>query len=114
MAEFFSLEGKLIGSKRSLARQIQEITGIPVQVFQGSALSKFSVDERLSWAENRNTKREEDMVYSLLGIFEVYLPLIYGEGKKSALRRLRDEIDTHSSGNQISRQNSKSTALAHS
>jgi hypothetical protein len=33
------------------------------------------------------------MAYSLLGIFDVHIPLIYGEGKDNALRRLRGEID---------------------
>lgn len=60
---------------------------------RGSDLSQFSVRQRLSWAENRNTKREEDQAYSLLGMFEVHLPLIYGEGMKNALHRLLEEID---------------------
>jgi hypothetical protein len=55
-------------------------------------MSQFSVEERLSWAANRQTKREEDEIYSLLGIFDVYMPLIYGEGKKRALLRLRKHI----------------------
>jgi len=32
------------------------------------------------WAVKRNIKREEDAAYSLLGIFNIYMPLIYGEG----------------------------------
>jgi len=47
----------------------------------------------MSWSEDRQTKREEDMAYCLLGIFGVYLPLIYGEGKANAFVRLREEID---------------------
>ncbi|KAF2183950.1 HET-domain-containing protein [Zopfia rhizophila CBS 207.26] len=46
--EFFSLEGKLLGCRNSLERQIYEITGIPVQALQGSSLSDFSVKERMS------------------------------------------------------------------
>jgi hypothetical protein len=38
----------------------------------------------MSWAENRETKREEDKAYSLLGIFNIHMPLIYGEGMKNA------------------------------
>jgi hypothetical protein len=56
-------------------------------------LSQFEVEERFSWAEGRQTAREEDKAYSLLGIFDAYIPLIYGEGKENALRRLREEID---------------------
>jgi hypothetical protein len=39
------------------------------------------------------------MAYSLLGIFDVYMPLIYGEGKDSALKRLREEIHKALKGN---------------
>lgn len=46
----------------------------------------------MSWAENRKTKRDEDAAYSLLGIFDVYMPLIYGEGKINAQKRLLREI----------------------
>jgi hypothetical protein len=53
----------------------------------------------MSWAETRQTTREEDMAYSLLGIFDVCMPLIYGEGKDSALKRLREEIDKALKGN---------------
>jgi len=45
------------------------------------------------WAEKRETTRKEDKVYSLLGIFNVHMPLIYGEGREKALGRLREEID---------------------
>jgi hypothetical protein len=55
-------------------------------------LTKFSVAERLSWAENRETKRKEDRAYSLLGIFTVFMPLMYGEGDH-AFARLQTEID---------------------
>jgi len=50
------------------------------------------------WAEKRETTRKEDKAYSLLGIFDVYMPLIYGEGGEKALRRLREEIDKASKG----------------
>jgi len=50
------------------------------------------------WAAKRETTIEEDQVYCLLGIFDVYLPLIYGEGKKHAFRRLQDEIDRRTQG----------------
>jgi hypothetical protein len=94
--EFFSSEGKRLGDKKSLERQVHEITGIAVRALQGSDLSEFSVTERMSWAENRETKREEDKAYSLLGMFDIYLPLIYGEGMKNAFIRLREEIDKRS------------------
>jgi hypothetical protein len=91
--EFFSQEGKRLGDKRSLERQVHQRTGIAVSALQGTHLSQFGVDERLLWAENRQTTCEEDEAYSLLGIFNVFMPLIYGEGKEHALLRLREEID---------------------
>jgi len=90
--EFFSQECKRLGDKRSLRQQIHEITGIADSALRGAALSEFSVSERFSWIERRQTKREEDKVYSLLGIFNIYMPLIYGEGEENAFKRLRTSI----------------------
>jgi hypothetical protein len=50
------------------------------------------------WAETRETTCKEDKAYSLLGIFDVYMPLIYGEGREKALKRLREEIDKAAKG----------------
>ena len=97
LVEFFSLEGKRLGDKKSLEGQVQEITGIAVRALQGTPLSEFSITERMSWAENRETKREEDRAYSLLGIFDIHIPLLYGEGIKSAFSRLEEGIDKRSS-----------------
>jgi hypothetical protein len=96
--EFFSQEGIRLGNKWTLEQQVHEITGIAVSALQGAPLSQYRVDERLSWVENRKTTREEDMAYSLLGIFNVYIPLIYGEGREHAFKRLRKEIDGSSKG----------------
>ena len=52
--------------------------------------------ERLSWVQQRSATRKEDMAYSLLGIFDISMPAIYGEGERNAFRRLRDEIDKYS------------------
>lgn len=82
---FFTKEGELLGDKVSLERHICEITGIPVKALRGSPLSDFNVTERMSWAERRETTRQEDKAYSLLGIFDVFMPLIYGEGAEKAL-----------------------------
>jgi Heterokaryon incompatibility protein (HET) len=95
--EFFSLEGKRLGDKKSLERQVHEITGIAIQALQGNPLSNFSVIERMSWAAKRKTTRKEDEAYSLLGIFDIHMPLIYGEGEK-AINRLKEEIDKSSKG----------------
>jgi hypothetical protein len=91
--EFFSKHWVQIGDKISLEQYIHEITGIPVKALRGSALSDFSIAERMSWARSRRTTRAEDKAYSLLGIFDVHIPLIYGEGGENAGKRLREAID---------------------
>src|SRR6266699_4031310 len=58
----------------------------------GKRLSQFDVEERFKWAEIRQTTHEEDWAYCLLGIFGIFMPLIYGEGKVHAVRRLKKEI----------------------
>jgi hypothetical protein len=90
--EFFSQEGELLGDKKMLEHEIHEITGIPITALHGASLSHFSVDERMRWAAKRDTKRKEDKAYCLLGIFDVFMPLIYGEGD-NAFIRLKEEID---------------------
>jgi hypothetical protein len=43
----------------------------------------------------RETTREEDVAYCLLGIFDINMPLLYGEGGK-AFKRLQEEITKQS------------------
>jgi ankyrin repeat protein len=95
--EFFSKEGTLLGDKRSLEQTIQEITGVAAQAIRGDMLSQFSEEEILSWVSKRQTKREEDIVYCLLGFFGVFMPLIYGEGHQNALERLQEQARKKSS-----------------
>lgn len=95
--EFFSNEGKYLGDKKSTEQQIHEITGVATQALRGTSLSRFSVDERFSWAAKRITTRKEDRAYCLLGIFGVHLPPIYGE-EDNAFIRLEEQINKHSKG----------------
>jgi hypothetical protein len=89
---FYSQDGVRLGDKKTLQRQITTITGIAVEALRGQQLSTFSVEERLLWAEKRQTTEEEDKAYCLLGIFEISLPVINGEGQLRAMRRLEREI----------------------
>jgi hypothetical protein len=83
----------LIGNKVSLEQQIHEITGIDIAALRGSqSLHHFSVEERLKWGENRQTTEEEDAAYCLGGLFDIYITLKYGEGRKNATDRLRRKI----------------------
>ena len=91
--EFFSKEGERLGDKQSLGQTLHEITRIPTKILQGGPLSDFSVTERFSWAANRQTKCAEDEAYCLLGMFGVHLPLVYGEGRFSAMKRLLNEVE---------------------
>jgi Heterokaryon incompatibility protein (HET) len=97
--EFFSREGKLLGDKAFLCQQLYEITGIALPALQNTSLSQFSINERFKWAQNRQTTREEDWAYCLLGIFDISMPLIYGEGREKAVIRLRKEIKEASNDN---------------
>lgn len=99
--EFFSADYKRLGDKLSLEHQIHQSTGIPIEALRGYDPTKFSVDERVSWVAKRETKHEEDMAYSLLGIFGIFLPLIYGEGRDYAFRRLHEEIYKRSRKHQL-------------
>ena len=91
--EFFFKDQEFLGDKRRLERQIHEITRIAVLALRGAPLSQFDIEDRLSWAKDRHTTREEDKAYSLFGIFDIQIPVLYGEGGKKALERLREEIN---------------------
>ncbi|EXJ58047.1 hypothetical protein A1O7_05470 [Cladophialophora yegresii CBS 114405] len=81
-----------LGTKDDLAHELSMHTGIPIEVLVGhSRPSSCSVAQRMSWASRRQTTRIEDRAYSLLGIFDVSMPMLYGEGEKS-FARLQQEI----------------------
>jgi hypothetical protein len=89
---FYDKDWRFIGKKEKLAADIAAATGIRLEcLFHNWALSAACIAERMSWAATRKCSRVEDMAYSLLGIFNVNMPLLYGEGKKAFLR-LQEEI----------------------
>ncbi|PMD31742.1 HET-domain-containing protein [Hyaloscypha variabilis F] len=90
--EFFSSEGTLLGNKSSLELSIHNLTHIPVEALRHGQLSNFCVSDRYAWMNHRETTREEDKAYALLGIFDIQMPLIYGEGYATAFRRLQREV----------------------
>ena len=93
IVEFYSRDHVRLGDKESLKQKIYEITGIAIEALQGRHLGDFSVEERLRWGEKRQTTEEEDKAYCLLGIFDVNMPLIYGERYTKAMKRLLKEIE---------------------
>ncbi|KAK3400035.1 heterokaryon incompatibility protein-domain-containing protein [Sordaria brevicollis] len=81
-----------IGTRESLSDDIAAITGIDAGLLRMERkLDDFSVAQRMSWAATRRTTRIEDEAYCLMGLFDVHMPLLYGEGQK-AFKRLQLEI----------------------
>ncbi|KAK7963351.1 HET domain-containing protein [Apiospora saccharicola] len=93
---FYGADWKYLGSKddeAGIRAALRDITGINIRVLDGSMrISDVSIAERMKWASKRRTSRPEDMAYSLLGLFDVNMPLLYGEGGVKAFIRLQEEI----------------------
>ncbi|KPM39467.1 hypothetical protein AK830_g7098 [Neonectria ditissima] len=77
---FLSKDWSLLGNLQWLVEDIGTATGIPERIAQ-----------RMSWAAGRETTRIKDMAYCLMGLFNISMPLLYGEGTR-AFRRLQAEI----------------------
>jgi hypothetical protein len=89
---FFSKDWNKLGNKHDFRRLLFDITDIDHEVLRNARTrSNISVARKMSWAAKRTTTRVEDRAYSLLGIFDVNMPLLYGEGLKS-FTRLQEEI----------------------
>ncbi|KXH44818.1 hypothetical protein CSIM01_12690 [Colletotrichum simmondsii] len=89
---FYNASWQLLGSKDTLSPFLSSITGIDEAILIGKTpLLKVPVATRMSWASKRQTTRTEDSAYCLLGIFNINMPLLYGEGEK-AFARLQSEI----------------------
>jgi hypothetical protein len=91
--KFFSRDWQFLGSKSDdyMREFLPKITGIPEEYICGEDISGASVAQRMVWASKRKTTRVEDIAYSLLGIFNVNMPLLYGEREKAFIR-LQEEI----------------------
>ncbi|KIO05949.1 hypothetical protein M404DRAFT_509198 [Pisolithus tinctorius Marx 270] len=107
--EFFNKNWVSIGRKQDLTAALKDITQIPEEVLKdagvlvsGSTTSgeRPLVAHIMSWAADRRTTRVEDRAYSLMGLFDVNMPMLYGEGSK-AFQRLQLEIIRVSSDHSI-------------
>ncbi|KAI1351766.1 heterokaryon incompatibility protein-domain-containing protein [Xylaria sp. FL0043] len=88
----YDREWNQLGTKRRMTSELSKKTLIPEKVLLNPGLRREnSVAARMLWAVQRQTTRIEDRAYSLLGLFDINMPLLYGEGKK-ALSRLQGEI----------------------
>jgi hypothetical protein len=89
---FFSSGGQELGPKHDLTKELSKITSISEGYLNGTnLLAQASIAKRVSWAFYRETTRTEDIAYCLLGIFDINMPLLYGEGER-AFVSLQEEI----------------------
>jgi hypothetical protein len=95
--KFFNRDWKMCGTRRQLAKKLHQVTNIEFElldreIFDRLDFESFSIAKRMSWAVNRKTTRPEDIAYCLLGLFDVHMPLLCGEGGERAFLRLQEEI----------------------
>ncbi|KAK4040651.1 heterokaryon incompatibility protein-domain-containing protein [Parachaetomium inaequale] len=91
--EFYNRDWEYLTSKRSWKRFMSNAIGIAEPVLDHSkGLASVCVAERMSWAAGRDTTRGEDLAYCLLGILDVNMPLLYGEGASKAFLRLQQHV----------------------
>ena len=89
---FLAQNWDILSTKTELAEVISQVTWIPVPVLTFERdIADVSIAQRMSWAGDRKTTREEDQAYCLLGIFGISMPTLYGEGRK-AFYRLQEEL----------------------
>lgn len=95
---YFSEEGKQIGhiqdeenrseDREDLTPTVGQVTRMPTRTLRGMDLSRFSIEQRLSWTKNRTTTVPEDAAYCLIGIFGVRLQMFYQDGRYNELKMM--------------------------
>ncbi|KAI0767171.1 hypothetical protein C8Q74DRAFT_1278579 [Fomes fomentarius] len=86
------MEWTVLGTKCDLADLLASVTHIPAAVLRlEQEHTDICIAARMSWASSRETTRPEDEAYCLMGIFDVNMPILYGEGRQ-AFRRLQEGI----------------------
>lgn len=93
---FYDSKWQFRGTKNDLLETISRITHVGSSILRWTTsrtdgLRLTFAAEKVSWISHRETTRVEDMAYCLLGIFDINMPLLYGEGTR-AFRRLQEEI----------------------
>ncbi|TBU58540.1 hypothetical protein BD310DRAFT_926827 [Dichomitus squalens] len=93
---FLSADWRALGSKSTLAAVIEDVTGVERTILRKQkALATVSVARRMSWAAKRQTTVLEDRAYSLLGIFDINIPTLYGEGGRAFIRLQQEILKQH-------------------
>jgi hypothetical protein len=94
---FFAADGSEVGPRELFTTVIANHCRIPEAVIRGTHRARdYNIQKVLQWIAQRQTKRQEDAAYCLLGVFGVHIPLIYGEGQKRAFARLQGQIESRS------------------
>lgn len=88
---FYDAGWHRLASKQDFSRLVSKITEINEVALRGALISDYSTAERMSWAALRHAPRVEDQAYSLMGIFDVNMSMLYGEGAH-AFERLCETI----------------------
>lgn len=89
---FYANDWLKLGTRSSLAHEISAVTRIESDfLLKERPLSLASLAQKTSWVSRRVTTRIEDMAYCMLGLFDINMPLLYGEGSKAFIR-LQEEI----------------------
>ncbi|KXH52528.1 hypothetical protein CSAL01_12382 [Colletotrichum salicis] len=89
---FYDEKWTFRGHRSDFRDAISRITRVDADVLGDCTLLESKpVARRMSWASRRTTTRIEDVAYCLIGIFDVNMPMLYGEGDRAFLR-LQEEI----------------------
>ncbi|KAI6042939.1 hypothetical protein EDC04DRAFT_2891523 [Pisolithus marmoratus] len=80
----------------AVLEELERATGIESKFLTDFSPGMDDARSRLQWASLRRTTRPEDIAYSLFGIFNVHLPVMYGESAENAFGRLLAEIISQS------------------
>ncbi|KAI1750281.1 HET-domain-containing protein [Xylaria castorea] len=84
---FYDKDWNFIGTKMTLARLLEGITGIDKRYLTGEKhFGTACIATKMSWMAGRTTTRVEDIAYSMLGIFNTNMTTQYGEGMRSFMR----------------------------
>lgn len=104
---FLNQNWESLGDREQLADEITVATGIERHMLVRpdcnvqDVLRSFSVAQRMRWASKRVTTRAEDIAYCLMGLFDVNMPLLYGEGAYKAFERLQEAIISETADHSI-------------
>lgn len=90
---FYDTNWNDIGTKWGLIDDISQITYITQD--QMIDHKRVNIAVKMSWASLRRTTRLEDTAYCLMGLFDINMPLLYGEGSKAFMRLQHEILLTH-------------------